>query len=80
MKRTPLSLLGGLTLVLCSGSPLARAQTCPQKPVKVVLALTAGGTPDTLARTLAQPGSTKLQQPFVADNKPGAGDSGDRTS
>lgn len=73
MKRTPLSLLGCLTLVVCSGSPLAQAQTYPQKPVKVVVAFTAGGTTDILARTVAQQLSEKLKQPFVIDNKPGAG-------
>ena len=51
----------------------ALAQSYPQKPVKVVVAFTAGGTTDILARTVAQQLSEKLKQPFVIDNKPGAG-------
>ena len=51
----------------------AQAQAYPQKPVKVVVAFTAGGTTDILARTVTQQLSEKLKQPFVIDNKPGAG-------
>ncbi len=51
----------------------AQGQTYPQKPVKVVVAFTAGGTTDILARTVTQQLSEKLKQPFVIDNKPGAG-------
>ena len=51
----------------------AQAQAYPQKPVKVVVAFTAGGTTDILARTVSQQLSEKLKQPFVIDNKPGAG-------
>lgn len=51
----------------------AQSQAYPQKPVKVVVAFTAGGTTDILARTVAQQLTEKLKQPFVIDNKPGAG-------
>jgi tripartite-type tricarboxylate transporter receptor subunit TctC len=73
MKLKAMTLLGCLTLVAWVGAPLAQAQTYPQKPVKVVVAFTAGGTTDILARTVAQQLSEKLKQPFVIDNKPGAG-------
>ena len=73
MKRTVLIFLGGLVFS-CALMPLhALAQPYPQKPVKVVVAFTAGGTTDILARTVAQQLSEKLKQPFVIDNKPGAG-------
>jgi tripartite-type tricarboxylate transporter receptor subunit TctC len=41
--------------------------------VKVVVAFTAGGTTDILARHVGQQLSDKLKQSFIIDNKPGAG-------
>ena len=68
------SVIGGL--VLAAGLPVL-AQTggtaYPTKPVHVVVAFTAGGTTDILARAVAQKVSDRLGQPFVIDNKPGAG-------
>ena len=51
----------------------ALAQAWPSKPVRVVVAFTAGGTTDLLARVMSQQLSDKLKQAFVIDNKPGAG-------
>ena len=51
----------------------AFAQAWPVKPVRVVVAFTAGGTTDILARNVGQQLSEKLKQPFIIDNKPGAG-------
>jgi len=45
----------------------------PSKPVKVLVAFTAGGTTDILARAVTQKMTDKLGQPFVIDNKPGGG-------
>jgi tripartite-type tricarboxylate transporter receptor subunit TctC len=54
--------------------PQARAQAWPaRQPVRVVVAFTAGGTTDLLARAVGQQLSEKLRQTFVVDNKPGAG-------
>jgi tripartite-type tricarboxylate transporter receptor subunit TctC len=49
------------------------AQAYPNRPVRVVVAFTAGGTTDIIARTIGQRLSEKLGQPFVIENKPGAG-------
>ena len=49
------------------------AQTYPVKPVKIVVAFTAGGTTDIMARGLAQRLTDRFKQPFVIENKPGAG-------
>ena len=49
------------------------ADPYPAKPVKIVVAFTAGGTTDILARAVGQKLQEKLGQPFVIDNKPGAG-------
>jgi len=83
MKRDKPSLLPrpllGLTaaLLLAAGlgaAPRAQAQAAyPAKPVRVVVAFTAGGTTDILARAVTQQLSEKLGQPFVIDNKPGGG-------
>ena len=51
----------------------AFAQAWPAKPVRVVVAFTAGGTTDILARNVGQQLSEKLKQQFIIDNKPGAG-------
>jgi tripartite-type tricarboxylate transporter receptor subunit TctC len=51
----------------------ALAQQWPTKPVKIIVAFTAGGTTDIMARTLAQRLSERFKQPFVIENKPGAG-------
>lgn len=51
----------------------AYAQTYPTKPVRVVVAFTAGGTTDILTRLVSQQLSERLKQQFVIDNKPGAG-------
>ena len=45
----------------------------PNKPVRVIVAFTAGGTTDLLARNVGQQLAEKLKQPFIIDNKPGAG-------
>ena len=51
----------------------AFAQAWPAKQVRVIVAFTAGGTTDILARNVGQQLSEKLKQQFVVENKPGAG-------
>jgi tripartite-type tricarboxylate transporter receptor subunit TctC len=51
----------------------AQAPDYPAKPVRVLVAFTAGGTTDILARAVSQKLSERFKQPFVVDNKPGAG-------
>jgi tripartite-type tricarboxylate transporter receptor subunit TctC len=51
----------------------AAGQAWPAKPVRVVVGFTAGGTTDILARNVGQQLGDKFKQPFVVDNKPGAG-------
>ena len=64
----------GFALVTSAGlCGAALAQAWPNKPVRVVVAFTAGGTTDILARSVGQQLGEKFKQPFVIDNKPGAG-------
>ena len=62
-----------LVLAAALGISSAAAQQYPTKPVKIVVAFTAGGTTDIMARMLAQKLTEKFKQPFVIENKPGAG-------
>ena len=62
-----------LVLAAALGVTSAAAQQYPTKPVKIVVAFTAGGTTDIMARMLAQKLTEKFKQPFVIENKPGAG-------
>jgi len=52
---------------------MAQPASYPSKPVKVVVGYAAGGAVDVVARTIGQSLSASMGQPFVVDNKPGAG-------
>jgi tripartite-type tricarboxylate transporter receptor subunit TctC len=54
-------------------SRTAFAQSYPTRPIKLIVAFTAGGTTDLLARILAQPLSERLGQQVIIENKPGGG-------
>jgi tripartite-type tricarboxylate transporter receptor subunit TctC len=53
-------------------SRAANAQAYPTRPVRLVVTVPAGGSPDIIGRLIAQWLSEKLGQPFVVENKPGA--------
>src|SRR5215510_1080377 len=50
----------------------ARAQAYPSRPVRIVVALPAGSSPDIGARLIGQWLSERLGQQFIVDNRPGA--------
>jgi tripartite-type tricarboxylate transporter receptor subunit TctC len=62
-----------IAVALALGSGLAHAQSYPNRPVKIVVPFAAGGPADNYARFMAQRLTDELKQPFVIDNKPGAG-------
>jgi len=57
---------------LMSAGPAAAA-SYPDKPVRVVVGFSAGGTTDVAARIIAKELGEDLGQSFVVENKPGAG-------
>lgn len=65
------------TLALASAAatvPLtAAAQDYPSRPVRIVLGFAPGGVADLTSRLLAQQLGERTGQPFLVDNRPGAG-------
>ena len=61
-------LLAGL-VALCS--TLAAAQGFPERPVRIIVPLTPGGSPDTIARSVAASLQNVWTQPVVVENRPG---------
>jgi tripartite-type tricarboxylate transporter receptor subunit TctC len=51
---------------------LAWADSYPAKPITLVVAYPAGGDTDALARLFAEKLATRVGQPVVVDNRPGA--------
>jgi len=54
-------------------SRIASAQTYPNRPVRIMVGYPPGGVNDILARPMAQWLSERLGQPFIIENRPGAG-------
>jgi len=52
-------------------STLAAAQGFPERPVRIIVPLTPGGSPDTIARSVAASLQSVWTQPVVVENRPG---------
>jgi tripartite-type tricarboxylate transporter receptor subunit TctC len=70
-RRDVLSLAAAAVTLPCL-SRAAWALDYPTRPVRLIVATGAGGSPDIVARLIGQWLSEKLGQPFVVDNRPGA--------
>src|SRR5499426_3499326 len=71
-RRQFLHLAAGAT-ALPAVSRIAWAQPYPSRPVRIILGLTAGSASDIVARLVGQWLSERLGQPFIIENRPGAG-------
>jgi len=71
-RRKFLHLAAGAA-ALSAFSRVAVAQTYPTRPVKLVVGFAPGGGNDIVARLIAQWLSERLGQPFLVENRPGAG-------
>lgn len=58
-----------LALLACTG---AVAQTYPQRPVRMIVGLPAGGSTDVMARLASAKLTERLGQQVIVDNRPGA--------
>ena len=52
-------------------SLISLAQGFPERPVKIIVPLTPGGSPDTIARSIAQGLASVWSQPVVVENRTG---------
>lgn len=65
--------IGLFSLAACASQSAVAADDWPTQPVKVIVAFTAGGTTDILAREISHGLTKKWGQSVVVENRPGAG-------
>jgi tripartite-type tricarboxylate transporter receptor subunit TctC len=71
-RRQLLTLVAGAA-ALSACSRLARAENYPSRPVRIIVGFPPGGAADITARLIGQWLSKRLAQPFIIENRPGAG-------
>jgi tripartite-type tricarboxylate transporter receptor subunit TctC len=72
-QRRQILRLAAAGIALPAITRIANAQSYPAHPVRIIVPVPAGGALDILARLLGQWLSEHMGQPFVVENRPGAG-------
>lgn len=67
------SLLLAAACLAALSTSFASAETYPSRPVKIIVPFGAGGPADVFARVVAERLTQDLKQPFVVEDRPGAG-------
>ncbi|HEY1473264.1 MAG TPA: tripartite tricarboxylate transporter substrate binding protein [Pseudolabrys sp.] len=73
LRRRQFLQLAAAAAALPAVARVARADTYPVRPVRIVVGFPPGSATDTDMRLIAAPLSQRLGQEFIVDNKPGAG-------
>lgn len=68
----PLKWIATALMATCSIAAMAQS-TYPSRPIKLIVPFTPGGGVDGIARSIGDRLSSRLGQPFVIENRPGAG-------
>jgi tripartite-type tricarboxylate transporter receptor subunit TctC len=72
-RRNALTLIAGTALTATLAQRMAAAETYPTRPVQVIVPFAGGSASDVLTRILLDRTSKSIGQPFIIDNRPGAG-------
>ncbi len=73
LRRRLLGAAGASAALIASGAGIAQPQAYPNKRVRMLVGFAPGGIVDTLGRLLADRLTRTMGQPFVVENRPGAG-------
>lgn len=73
MAQLPAFPLQALAALSLAGASVLAHAAWPDRPISLVVGFTAGGSADTLARTIAEPLARRLGVPVIVDNVAGAG-------
>ena len=72
-RITRRTVLSGMTIGPALLAPALAQTSYPDHPVRLIVGFPAGGVGDIIARLIGQQLSQRLGQPFIVENRPGAG-------